>query len=190
MSAEDTEAGQRRERLFTDLFKRTYPHVLRFVERRVEPGRAEDIVGDVYLVVWRRLDDVPPDRDSARAWIFGVARMTLLAGARGHRRREALAIRIATDATSARGSTDDTEPVARRLDLADAWSRLDTRHQEVLALTVWDGLDATDAASVLGITGVAYRLRLSRARKALRALCGDLPEVDSVSHPVTARSLA
>jgi RNA polymerase sigma-70 factor (ECF subfamily) len=34
---------------------------------------------------------------------------------------------------------------------------------------VWDGLDAPRAARVLGISPVAYRLRLSRARKALRA---------------------
>ncbi|MFF4779218.1 RNA polymerase sigma factor [Microtetraspora fusca] len=70
----------------------------------------------------------------------------------------------------------DADLVAWRVDLARAWSRLSAVHQEALALTVWDGLDAPRAAQVLGISPVAYRLRLSRARKALRAHTKALPQ--------------
>jgi hypothetical protein len=70
---------------------------LRFVERRVHPSQAEDIAAEVFLVLWRRLDDVPADREDARAWVFGVARRILMARMRGEQRRQALAVRIAVD---------------------------------------------------------------------------------------------
>jgi RNA polymerase sigma-70 factor (ECF subfamily) len=160
-------ASSARERRFTDLFAETYPAVLRFVERRIHPSHAEDVAAEVFLVLWRRLDDVPADAEDARAWLFGVARLTLMARMRGERRRQALAVRIAADRLAHDGV--DPDLVAQRLDLAAAWTRLSSVHQEALALTVWDGLDAPRASRVLGISPVAYRLRLSRARKALRA---------------------
>ena len=178
MSIHDT-GRSARERRFTDLFAETYPAVLRFVERRVHPSHAEDIAAEVFLVLWRRLDDVPADAEDARAWLFGVARLTLMARLRGERRRQALAVRIAVDRVGHAHDGVDPTLVARRLDLAQAWTRLSSVHQEALALTVWDGLDAPRAARVLGISPVAYRLRLSRARKALRAHLKELPQTST-----------
>lgn len=37
---------------------------------------------------------------------------------------------------------------------------------------MWDGLTGPQAAGVLGISATAYRLRLSRAGRALRRICG------------------
>ncbi len=180
MSIHDTGPPER-ERRFSDLFTETYAAVTRFIERRVHPSHAEDLASEVYLVAWRRLDDVPVDLGDARAWLFGVARMTILAGLRGEQRRAALAVRVLAHERLASHRTGDLDPdlVARRLDLAQAWTRLSAVHQEALALTVWDGLDAPRAARVLGISPVAYRLRLSRARKALRAHAEALPQTST-----------
>lgn len=62
---------------------------------------------------------------------------------------------------------DDADLVARRVDLAAAWRRLDAADQEVLGPTVFEDLTSPQAGSVLGITGAAYGLRLMRARRAL-----------------------
>ena len=175
MSIHDT-GPSARERRFTDLFAETYASVLRFVERRVHPSQAEDIAAEVFVVLWRRLDDVPADREDARAWLFGVARRTLMARMRGERRRQALAVRIAVDRHHTAYEGLNADLVAGRLDLAQAWTRLSSVHQEALALAVWEGLDSPRAARVLGISPVAYRLRLSRARKALRAHAQALPQ--------------
>jgi RNA polymerase sigma-70 factor (ECF subfamily) len=182
MSIHDTGPPER-ERRFTELFTETYAAVTRFIERRVHPSHAEDLAAEVYLVAWRRLDDVPTDLPDARAWLFGVARMTILAGLRGEQRRVALAVRVLANERVAAHRTEalDADLVARRLDLAQAWTRLSAAHQEALALTVWDGLDAPRAARVLGISPVAYRLRLSRARKALRAHAEALPDTSDTS---------
>ncbi|WP_299052840.1 sigma-70 family RNA polymerase sigma factor [uncultured Nocardioides sp.] len=158
-----------RETRFRAVFAATYPDLLRFAQRRVHPSHAEDVVADAFLVAWRRLDDVPVDVADARPWLFGVVRATLLNARRGDRRRDALATRIGDGVPL--GASDDAEvaaEVAARLDLQRGWARLDPAEQEVIALSVWDGLTSAQAASVLGCTATAYRLRLSRARRALR----------------------
>lgn len=153
---------------FRAAYGATYPDLLRFVSRRVHPSHAEDVVADVFLVAWRRVDDLPDELDNQRAWIYGIARRTLLTQYRSDRRHEALAVRVAEQ----RPASDEAAPdlVAARLDLARVWGRLTATDQEAIAVTAWDGLDGPAAARVLGITPVAYRLRLSRARRTLRRL--------------------
>jgi RNA polymerase sigma-70 factor (ECF subfamily) len=161
-----------RDPRFRALYGATYPDLLRFVSRRVHPSLAEDVVADTYLVAWRRLDDVPVDPGRARAWLFATARHRLLNERRGAQRRELLTIRISEFPQNTRDPTPDAEQLARWVDLVAAWRRLTPADQEVLALTLWDGLSGPEAAAVLGISPVAYRLRLSRSRRALRRLLG------------------
>lgn len=170
------------EQRFRTAYHAHYRDLLRFVTRRVHPSHAEDVVADAFLVVWRRRADLPPDPQDARAWIFGVARNVLLNEQRGDRRRQALAVRLADDATGPHGVHHgiDPEVVAGRLDLAAAWPRLTAVDQEVLALAYWDDLDSTRAGAVLGISPVAFRLRLTRARRALRRHL-DLVDTSTVS---------
>jgi RNA polymerase sigma-70 factor (ECF subfamily) len=175
VSTSDTGPPPDREARFRTVYEATYPDLLRFVQRRVHPTHAEDIAADVFLVAWRRFDDLPKDAADARAWLFGIAQRTLLNGQRGDRRRQALTMRIAEATVVAQHGEawkgSDSELVARRLDLAAAWRRLTPSAQETLSLSVWDGLDGPQAAVVLGISPVAFRLRLSRARRALRRYC-------------------
>jgi RNA polymerase sigma-70 factor (ECF subfamily) len=63
-------------------------------------------------------------------------------------------------------SEDDL--VAFHLDLSRAWHQLRPEDQEVLSLAIWENLSSPQAGRVLGITAAAYRIRLYRARLALR----------------------
>jgi RNA polymerase sigma-70 factor (ECF subfamily) len=159
-----------REQRFREIYDAAYVDLLRFVRRRVHATHAEDVVGDVMLVAWRRLDEVPADRSSARAWLFGVARKTIQNSRRRDNRQEAVAVRLAEVRHSHADADADQHPdlVAHRIDIAAAWPLLSTLHQEAMALAVLDGLTAPEAAAVLGISPTAFRLRLSRARRSLR----------------------
>lgn len=160
--------------LFESLYEAVYADLLRFVQRRGHPDHAEDVVADVFLVAWRRIDELPKRHEDARAWLFGIARNVLLNEHRGTERRLALGVRLKEVTPS---STDhDADLVVRRVDLARAWSRLSEVHQEALALTVFEELRAPQAAAVLGISSVAFRLRLSRARRALRLHVDHMPQ--------------
>ncbi|MGQ2913037.1 RNA polymerase sigma factor [Aeromicrobium sp.] len=167
MNSEDV--VRRREERFLAIYDAAYADLLRFVRRRVREG-AEDIVNDVMLTAWRRLDVVPTDMADARAWLFGVARKVMLNAGRRERKQEALPALIVnvSPGTAQTESADDV--VAARIDVAAAWQRLSLIHQEALTLAVLDGLNAPEAAAVLGISSTAFRLRLSRARRSLHRL--------------------
>lgn len=175
-----------RERTFRSLYEAVYPDLLRFVQRRGHADHAEDVVADVFLVVWRRLDEVPRSHDDARAWIFGITRNVLLNNHRGERRRRALGVRLA-DATTFPTTDADTDRVVSAVDLANAWRRLSEMHQEALALSAFEELSAPQAAAVLGISPVAFRLRLSRARRALRLHLDHLPQATGTPAAVAER---
>ena len=162
-----TSSSQMREQRFREIYDAAYLDLLRFVRRRVHPTHAEDVVGDVMLVAWRRLDDVPVDLSAARAWLFGVARKTLQNSRRRGDRHDAVAVRLAEFRHSP-DAGQHPDLVAHRVDIAAAWPLLSAVHQEAIALAVLDGLSAPEAAVVLDISATAFRLRLSRARRTLR----------------------
>lgn len=171
------EAG--RDDAFRALYEAVYPDVLRFVQRRTGRERAEDVVAQTFLVVWRRFNEAPQHEGHTRAWIFGIARNVLLNDQRGERRRDALGVRLATLAAP---PSDDGDSTVNRVDLAAAWRRLSNAHQEALALAVFEDLTAPQAAAVLGISPVAFRLRLTRARRSLRLHLDDNTPPGSPPH--------
>ncbi|MEV0730480.1 sigma-70 family RNA polymerase sigma factor [Polymorphospora sp. NPDC050346] len=152
-----------RERRFRALHTETYPDLLRFVERRVPSSEAEDIVSTVFLVAWRRLDEIP---DDTRPWLFGVARRTIANQTRGWLRRRVLDLRLASEPEHAQA--DGSTAAAVRLDLVRAWRTLSAGDREVLALVAFDGLTAEQAATVLGCRRSTFAMRLGRARQRLR----------------------
>ncbi|WP_205650665.1 RNA polymerase sigma factor [Actinoplanes solisilvae] len=143
------------------MHRATFADLLRFVERRVPPHEAEDIVSTVYLTAWRRFTDLPSD---ARPWLFAVARRTMANQTRGWLRRQALDVRLAAVETPQ--ASDDP---AARVDLQRAWQTLSAADREVLALVAFDGLTAEQAATVLGCRRSTFAMRLTRARQRLQA---------------------
>ena len=63
----------------------------------------------------------------------------------------------------------DREAAARLRLVADALARLSDRDQELVKLVVWDGLATRAAGAVIGVSHVACRVRLHRARRCLAA---------------------
>lgn len=156
----DTEAQ------FTEVYRAHYEDVLRFVRRRAHPMNVDDIVGETFLAAWRRRCELPAN---PRPWLFGAARNVMLNADRSSRRQSALVVHIqqAAEAGCHTTAADATAQVDSRIDLVAAWQSLAPADQEVLALHVWEGLDARDAATVLGCTRAAYAMRLTRAKRRL-----------------------
>jgi RNA polymerase sigma-70 factor (ECF subfamily) len=150
------------ETRFRALYADSYADVLYFAQRRVDHSHAEDVVADAFLVAWRRFGEAPPTDDDLRAWLFGIARNCLLNTRRGNGRQTALAVRLNTAPAVEDTATD------LRLDLAAGWRRLSDAEQEALSLAVFENLTSAQAARVIGISATAYRLRLLKARRALR----------------------
>jgi len=170
-----------RQQRFAELYDSAHADVLRFIRRRADFTAAEDLAHETFLVAWRRFDDVPTAVDDARAWLFGVARNCLLNDHRARERYAQLGVRIATAMESRSESTPDD--VAVQIDLIAAWQALSHGQQEVLSLALWEELPAASAGKALGISAAAYRIRLHRARTALRRTLES-----SVPHPLSKTS--
>jgi len=161
-----------RETRFKEVYAAHYEPILRFARRRTDPASADDIVAETFLVAWRRLDAVPVAPGQALPWLYAVARRCLLNAARSQHRQDAVAVRLCAQPAGMPGRDPAAESgldeVAARVDLAAAWQRLGAGEQEVLSLALFEDLTSAQGARVLGISSAAYRLRLSRARRALR----------------------
>lgn len=167
---------------FETVFRTTYADLTRFASRRVDVSVAEDVAAEAFTVAWRRRADLPEDLGEARAWLFGIARNLILARHRHVGRDQALTVRLERYGRSKSAVPGPEADVIANADLATAWGRLTDAQQETIALTVLDGLTSQQAATTLGVSPVAYRLRLMRTRRALAAHLRVSPEP---AHPTS-----
>jgi RNA polymerase sigma-70 factor (ECF subfamily) len=123
---------------------------------------AEEAVAEVFLVAWRRLDDVPGG-EATRPWLYATARRVLANQRRSANRRDALRERLTLEPT---GSEAHPAPTSiHEVAVHDALARLGERDREVLLLVEWEGLNTAELAEVLGCHPVTARGRLHRARR-------------------------
>jgi RNA polymerase sigma-70 factor (ECF subfamily) len=149
---------------FTRIYRSTHARVLAYALRRTTPDAAQEVVSDTFLVVWRRLHNVP---EPALPWLFVVARNVLADQRRRGRRADALQAEVERLAVTAAGP-DLAGDVTERGIVLQAVAALPESDREALMLTVWDGLGSRDAATVAGCSIGAFRVRLHRARRRLR----------------------
>ncbi len=159
---------KRSEARISEALRETSAHLLGYLQRRVGPDDAPDLLGETMVVAWRRVGDLPTDPERARMWLFGIARTVLLNHGRGERRRWALAERLrgeSRDHVTAAAADDGSE-------VRDAIARLDPDLGELVRLVHWERLTIAQAAELLGIPDSTARTRYARAKEELRAVLG------------------
>lgn len=152
-------AALSREDRFAALTERVGEPLRRYAVRRTDAETAQDVLAETFLVLWRRLDDVPGD--DPLPWCYAVARGCLSNARRASRRQLRLVDRLARQPAPgpARTGLDDA--------VHDALDRLPEADREVLRLWAWEELAPREIAVVLGVTANAVSIRLHRARKKL-----------------------
>jgi RNA polymerase sigma factor (sigma-70 family) len=155
-----TPPDRHRKERFEALFERCHPEVRAYVLRRAPQAIVEDVVSETFLVAWRALDRVPGE---PLPWLYGVARHTLANHRRGHLRSVALSARLTRTLVL---PPEHDAPVSEEVEpqLRDALLALTVREREALLLVAWEGLSPAQAASALGCSSAAFRVRLHRAR--------------------------
>lgn len=132
--------------------------VLRYARRRASSDIADDVTAETFAIAWRKLEKAP---DEPLGWLLAIARRTLANQRRSDSRRIALIDRIRHQPAAL--SPDIGSDGA----LAAALRKLSDRDREVLLLVHWDDLSPSQAQAALGISAVAFRTRLHRARRRL-----------------------
>jgi RNA polymerase sigma-70 factor (ECF subfamily) len=159
---------------FTEFYRAHVDEVTRFVTRRVaDPQLAADLTAEVFLAVIEAAAHYRGSFGGPRTWLYGIARNVIAAEFRRSARE-----RRAEDLSAGRRLLD-ADDVERLMEKIDAFRQVRELHEElqalpegeraVLELVSVDGLTVAEAAAALGIRPVTARVRLHRARQALRS---------------------
>jgi RNA polymerase sigma-70 factor (ECF subfamily) len=153
---------------FSRLYREQGRAILAYALRRVdEPEDAADVVAETFLVAWRRFDDVPIG-DGARLWLYATAGGVLSNLHRSERRRTRLGARLAESLRTEIAT--HPAPRGEAAEILRAMAGLPPEDRELLMLVSWEELTPAEAARVLGLSALATRSRLHRARRRLREL--------------------
>jgi RNA polymerase sigma-70 factor (ECF subfamily) len=152
--------------------------VRRFVGSRVKNEHAaDDITQDVMLKVQTQLDALPPD-EKLPAWVFTVARNTIIDHYRAH------AVRQHADLNDVDVTADgsDTERDAAVRELTPCLTRmvelLPEPYRESLKLADFEGLGQQEIADRMGISLSGAKSRVQRARQQLREMLLDCCNIE------------
>ncbi|MCL1595673.1 MAG: sigma-70 family RNA polymerase sigma factor [Actinomycetia bacterium] len=158
---------------FRMIYEENYEPIRSYSLRRVPVDDVNDVLADVFLAVWRRIDDVPSG-DAARLWLYGVARNCVANSQRSRRRSHRLRAKLAAGPPQ---SVSSAETVVVRNESADeaffALEKLKPLDREMVQLRVWEELSSDEIAEVVGSTPAAVAMRLSRAHKRLNRILTD-----------------
>lgn len=138
-------------------------------------ARAEEIVQETFLRLWRR----PPDQGEAvfPSWLRTVV-TNLSINALKQRRRDRAPLDPALEIDDGRHATSEASAASREdLDRVEqALARLDPAKRAIIMLRAQDDLSYEDIARVLGVPAGTVMSRLNRARLALQQ------ELDAMEH--------
>lgn len=158
--------------LYRLLGPRLYAFCLRLTRRRSE---ADDLFQETFLKIHRSRATFVP-RASAVHWAFAVARSVHLDRLRYQKRRpEQVAeteegLSTFTSVTSNEGSPEEHARAKELIQVVDRVLRdLPENQRAAYVLLREEGLSVAEAASVLGATSTAVKLRAFRAYEAIRA---------------------
>jgi RNA polymerase sigma-70 factor (ECF subfamily) len=153
-------------RTIIDLIEKEIPRLRRYARYLVrDADRADDVVQECLGRALDRVATWQPETN-LRAWLFAVLRSCHIDEVR--RARNHPVEDIAGFNGRSPGMPESQELQVTLGDIQDAFLRLRAEHREILLLVVVEGLDDREAAGILGIPVGTVRVRLSRARQALR----------------------
>jgi RNA polymerase sigma factor (sigma-70 family) len=139
--------------------------------RRVASHDADDVAAEIFLVVWRRIDEIPPPPKTL-LYIYGIAGKVVSNHTRSFRRKSRLDEKLRNlgvappvdPAFLVVQSSDDA-------DVAAAVRNLSRKDREIVMLYAWEDLPRDDIAQIMGMTRSAVDQRIHRSYQRLaRAL--------------------
>lgn len=147
---------------FAELYRRHYPAIQRYLRRRLgDPELVEDVVAETFMGALRSLGRYRDRGLPFRSWLYRIATVQ----ASQARRRAA---RIAMARLEEEPGRSDPEESPSAEVVRAALLQLPARHQAVIALHYFEGLDVAQVAQTLGVRPGTVKSRLSRGREVLR----------------------
>ena len=155
----------RDEKLLRTLYDEHGGPLLAYAERLVRGDRqqAEDIVQETLLRAWRHAERL--SGETARPWLFRVARNIAVDRARARRSRIGDAPPEVIEAVPA---PDELDSALLSWQIGDALRSLSQDHRRVIVEVYYRGRSVAEAATVLGVPRGTVQSRTFYALRALR----------------------
>jgi len=170
---------------FGEVYGLMGPKLIRFFLRQgASQELAEDLLQDVAVRLYRARGNFQPGA-SAMAWAYGVSRNAYIDHARAAKTRRVV---VSDDDALGRAATDESHSVEAMVSagqqadhLSAALDDLPPGQRQAYELRHVEGLDVAQAAARAGTSENAFKIRVHRAkealRKALAVLAGDDDEL-------------
>jgi RNA polymerase sigma-70 factor (ECF subfamily) len=154
-------------RFVEDLFARHQHEIYAYLVRMLrDPELAADLAQDAFVKAYRSYDTLEKP-ENARAWLYQIAHRVALDNLR--RRR---IVRFVPFVGESRGTAPSAEHLVMDAhlsgDLQRALERIPERQRAALLLAELHDLTGLELAAALGVSHVAARALLTRARESLR----------------------
>ena len=155
-----------------ELFARHHAEIYAYLVRMMRDGDlAADLAQDTFIRAYRALEGLE-DRAKARAWLYQIAHRIALDEIR-HRR----IVRFLPLTGESYGAAPSAEHLAMEMrlsgPLARALARIPQRQRAALLMAEVGDLSGLELADALGVSHVAARALLTRARESLRQALAD-----------------
>lgn len=174
------------ERRFADAYEANVRLIYAYFLRRIDTDLVDDAVAETFLVVWRRIDELPTGDDEL-PWVYGVAYKVLGNQRRSQFRRKRLAKRVSGLRIQHVVAVEDLIVKGQEFERVHrAAARLRASDREILRLSLWEELSHAEIARVMNTTPEAVKQRAYQAR---RRLSRELARADSGMRPQSRLSL-
>ena len=143
-----------------------------FARRTADPHAVADLTAETFVTAITSFGSFDPGKGTPRSWVFGIARHVYAAHCEAYGRQQDRLLRLAGRRDL---EPDQIEELLDRIDAEQAGRDLVTGlgalpHSDRALVELVDiaGLRPKEAATALGVTPGAVRMRLMRARARLR----------------------
>ncbi|MBT3293241.1 sigma-70 family RNA polymerase sigma factor [Candidatus Peregrinibacteria bacterium] len=155
---------------FGTLYDLFFDQIYRYTSFRVQEELAEDLVSDIFVKAWEKLNSYKPQKNVPfGAWLFRIARYTVIDSYRSHQTLEEVPEDIEDEDVFNRAETR----VKRKHLLhtvRSAMGELPKKYRDILELSFMAELPNAEIARVLRMREGAVRTQKSRALKKLELL--------------------
>jgi RNA polymerase sigma factor (sigma-70 family) len=159
-----------------------------FARRSADPHVVADLTADTFVAVITCFESFDPQKGTARAWVFGIARRVYAsyceAYSQQQHKMQRLAGRRDLDPDQVEELLDRIDAERAGRDLVSGLATLSERDRAVIELVDIAGLRPKEAATALGLAPGTVRMRLMRTRARLRK--DALPRQASPAEPTAA----
>lgn len=151
-----------REKIYTDY----HDKVMRYVRGKVSNGNdVEDIVSDVFLKVYGKLDTFDETKASLSTWIYHITQNTVT----DYYRKRHIISDIPENMSDGESVTDELVNEEMLENLADGLESLDSRSRVLIILHYYNGMKLKDIAEKMGISYVYAKVLHKKALDELKS---------------------